>query len=251
MRNTAAMSRYPFPRQVGGLYGSSSRTYCIGGQSMTNRIDYPRNQTNERTDHGTNIRHQNAHNHSSFKRRGGSDCADRYAGHVVHPCCKTRSIKLFASRFADSRAAEINRQTFRPSGYETSRKLTSSASKNGQDGAFISGPLPFLRRLASADFSHVAIGGAQISPVDVRPQLFATNSATSCALNLNAALSGDRAGADLPLAQQRRRRGELFSQRIHHSPCGKICFEFHSSNSSGSLEQVKRIARNIFSRMLE
>jgi hypothetical protein len=238
-------------RSLEDLRWSCASTYCIGGQSMTNRIDYPRNQTNERTDHGTNIRHQKRHNHPSRQRDGCGICSYRDAGHVVHCRSTTRSTKLLASRSSDSRASESNRQLVKDEGNEASRNWILTDSKNGQDGAFISGPLPFLRRLASADFSHVAIGGAQISPVDVRPQLFATNSATSCALNLNAALSGDRAGADLPLAQQRRRRGELFSQRIHHSPCGKICFEFHSSNSSGSLEQVKRIARNIFSRMLE
>jgi hypothetical protein len=144
-------------RSLEDLRWSCASTYCIGGQSMTNRIDYPRNQTNERTDHGTNIRHQKRHNHPSRQRDGCGICSYRDAGHVVHCRSTTRSTKLLASRSSDSRASESNRQLVKDEGNEASRNWILTDSKNGQDGAFISGPLPFLRRLASANFSSMKI----------------------------------------------------------------------------------------------
>jgi len=92
-------------------------------------------------------------------------------------------------------------------------------------------------------FGRVAICGAQVGPIDVGAQIFATHSATRLPFDFGAMLRRHWADTGTPLTQKRRRNPYFFGQFLGRSRgIREVLLEVHSHSINESLIRVNSVS---------
>ena len=190
---------------------------------MTNRIEIPLNDTTERTGHGRSsgsTQHddpRHVRNNASNRPTTGHRCGATTSG----SCGR-------AARDAPGESGSFPRDACKSDtfgrGFSRRRRIASARLASIRSAIRAS---RLISRCLLVGLLNRAIGGAQVSPIDVRAQGFAADGAAGGALDFDAALGGHLLYAISPLTQHDRTHAQMPGQFGRRAPALKVGFEVH------------------------